>query len=73
MGIDNETMVIVTTDHGRGSGDNWTTHGALYPESSYTWAFVKNGKLPYNMFDGLRFHYSTTSIRPAIESALGVK
>lgn len=72
LNIDRETMVIVTTDHGRGNGKNWTDHGILYPESLQTWAFVKNGSLKYNFSTGYKYFYSTLSIRPAIESALGV-
>lgn len=70
LNIDKETMVIVTTDHGRGNGSNWTTHGVLYPESLHTWAFVKNGKLKPDFYDGFTYFYSTLSIRPTIEGAL---
>lgn len=70
MHIDKETMVIVTTDHGRGNKENWTSHGINYPESRQTWAFVMNGKLQPISDDGETKHYSTLSIRPAIEKAL---
>lgn len=73
MHLDEETLVIVTTDHGRGSGDNWITHGILHPESMYTWALVKNGKLKEVFFDGYTHYYNTLSIRPTIESALRIK
>jgi len=32
-----KTTLIVLPDHGRGEGDNWTTHGAKVPESQQTW------------------------------------
>jgi hypothetical protein len=73
MHIENETMVIVTTDHGRGNGDNWTDHGEEFPESKQTWAFVFNGELtPVSMERGMQ-HFSTLSIRPTVEKAFGVK
>lgn len=62
-----DTLVIVTTDHGRGNGDNWTSHGPEYPESKRTWAFVMNGEL---LPDQQNDYYSTLSIRPTIEKAL---
>lgn len=62
------TLIIITTDHGRGDGDNWTTHGPKYPESKRTWAFVLNGDLqPIREENGTRY-YSTLSMRPTIQS-----
>lgn len=68
--MDNDTLVIITTDHGRGDGDNWTEHGPLYPESKATWAFVKNGMLAQDPSKPDGSYYSTLSIRPTIEQAL---
>jgi hypothetical protein len=70
MHLDKTTMVIVTTDHGRGNQKNWTSHGSDYPESRQTWAFVMNGKLVPIQQEGRVEHYNTLSIRPAIEKAL---
>lgn len=70
MGLEKNTMVIVTTDHGRGNNENWTTHGANFPESKQTWAFVMNGELLPVSRDGNIYHYNTLSIRPTIEKAL---
>jgi hypothetical protein len=65
MHVDHNTMVVITTDHGRGNNANWITHGPEFPESKTTWAFVMNGRLqPVNG------HYTTLSIRPTIETAL---
>ncbi len=67
MKLDKNTMVIVTTDHGRGNNENWTSHGSNLPESRQIFAFVMNGKLePANIEDGVEY-YNTLSIRPAIE------
>lgn len=33
--------VIVTTDHGRGSGDRWREHGPQTPEAKQIWLFMR--------------------------------
>jgi arylsulfatase A-like enzyme len=72
LNIDQETMVIVTTDHGRGTGLRWTDHGPHDPASNVTWAFVMNGDLvPVSHHNNVT-NYSTLSIRPTIESQLTV-
>lgn len=69
---DNDTMIIVTTDHGRGSNKSWVDHGPDHPESTRTWAFVYNGKLTPIADDGDHKHYTTLSIRPTIEKIVGI-
>lgn len=64
------TLVIITTDHGRGDGENWITHGPNHAESKRTFAFVYNGELKPVAHDGKTFHYTTLSIRPTVEEAL---
>lgn len=71
LNLDKDTLVIVTTDHGRGDGIHWTDHGPNYPESKRTWAFVMNGTLVPTQSDGKSF--STLSIRPTIERAFKIK
>jgi arylsulfatase A-like enzyme len=73
LGIADSTLVIVTTDHGRGDGEHWTSHGVLYPESKRTWAFVMNGALIPDRQDGDIYQYSTLSMRPTIEAALKLR
>lgn len=69
LGIEDKTMIIVTTDHGRGNGDRWSDHGPGLPESKQTWAFVWHGQLePVSQQGDIR-HFSTLSIRPTIEHA----
>lgn len=68
MNRDKNTLVIVTTDHGRGTGKNWVEHGAQMPESKPTWAFVMNGKLEPVPNAPKKHRYSTLSIRPTVES-----
>ncbi|WP_454784613.1 alkaline phosphatase family protein [Legionella sp. WA2024007413] len=71
-GIDKQTLVIITTDHGRGDGSNWVHHGPEYPESKKIWAFVMNGQLARDAEDKKKNRYSLLSIRPTIEKALGL-
>lgn len=72
LDLDQQTMVIVTTDHGRGDGADWTSHGVEYPGSEHTWAFVLNGALVADReMDGVRY-YSTLSIRPSVESVFRI-
>lgn len=68
--IADRTIIIVTTDHGRGRGKYWTSHGPQFPESKRTWAFVYNGELKPIGQDGAIMRYSTLSMRPTIENAL---
>ena len=72
MNLFENTMLIVTTDHGRGDGDQWTDHGREYPESKRTWAIVIHGELTPMGKDAEIIQYDTRSIRPAIEKALGM-
>lgn len=67
-----ETMIIITTDHGRGNGKNWVEHDETMPESKQSWAIVINGKLKNSGKNANVSHFSTLSIRPTIESALGI-
>ncbi|MBL8956879.1 MAG: alkaline phosphatase family protein [Myxococcaceae bacterium] len=39
-GLDDQTALVVTTDHGRGIADQWSEHGPQLPASSRVWAFV---------------------------------
>lgn len=70
--LDRQTMIIITTDHGRGAGKNWVEHDETMPEAKQTWAFVLNGKLENGKKDGNTYHYSTLSIRPTVEKVFGI-
>lgn len=65
-----KTLVIITTDHGRGNGDDWVRHGPMYPESKKIWAFVINGQLEKDSVNNTQPFYSTRSIRGTIEKYL---
>ena len=72
LNLQGETMIIITTDHGRGNGKNWLEHDENMPESKQTWAFVINGKLENGVRNGNFYHYTTLNIRPTIEKAFGI-
>lgn len=63
------TLLLVTTDHGRGSGGNWGRHGILYPDSKYFWLYGnRRGIQPVTPGQ-----YSQANIRPTIETYLGLQ
>ena len=69
-----KTAVIVTTDHGRGSGANsWSEHGVGVPESGRIWTYVR---LPqtgtFRIIENATNH-SHLDIRPTIESLFGLQ
>jgi Type I phosphodiesterase / nucleotide pyrophosphatase len=69
-----KTALIVTTDHGRGAGqESWIEHGVNVPEASRIWTYVrlpKNGS--YRIVDPSRSH-SHIDIRPTVETLLGME
>ncbi len=60
-----DAVVIVTTDHGRGAGNEWTEHGAEYPAAKGIWVWSRG--LPKRA--PLRHHLD---VRPAIEAVFGL-
>lgn len=69
-----KTTVIVTTDHGRGSGGRqWGEHGAAVPESEQIWTYVRLA--PNNNFkiaDAVSGH-EHVDIRPTVETLFGLR
>ncbi|MBS1961272.1 MAG: alkaline phosphatase family protein [Bdellovibrionales bacterium] len=70
-----DTSIVVTTDHGRGRGWFWATHGKKVASSFRTWAVVlpsaklrSEGVVRPRKADG----YSQLDIRPTLESLLGL-
>jgi hypothetical protein len=75
------TWFVITTDHGRGLGDQWGHHGTRWPYSKNTWMLIVNSHdlvrddnqktpIPYDM---RKDAYSTLDIKPMILSMMGVK
>lgn len=80
------TTLIVTTDHGRGKGKEWTSHGLRQPSSRHVWLFAAGpGTRAFHADTGAESgpgwppaahttrYLSHLDIRPTIEAALGLK
>lgn len=71
------TTLIVTTDHGRGEGNEWTEHGAGFADSGSVWIY---GRSPYTASEirsqtrapAASVVYSHLDIRPTIEATFGL-
>ena len=71
------TALVITTDHGRGSGFDWTDHNSGLPDSRFIWLY---GRAPGKMPDGIKIPslgtkgqpYSHVDIRPTIETLFGL-
>ncbi|MGK5084786.1 alkaline phosphatase family protein [Bdellovibrionota bacterium FG-1] len=77
-----QTTLIITTDHGRGDGNDWNEHGSGYKDSKSVWIY---GRSPYTRTvqarAGTHTHsripaskpaYSHLDIRPTIEAIFGL-
>lgn len=68
-----DTSIVVTTDHGRGGGWFWFTHGKRVPSSFRTWAAViPSARLRAEGEVRPRFseRYSQLDLRPTLEALL---
>jgi hypothetical protein len=67
------TTVLVTTDHGRGSGtENWRDHGLGVPEADRIWLYARGPHTPRaGAVHGAPAH-SHLDIRPTVELLLGL-
>jgi hypothetical protein len=66
-----DTTLIVTTDHSRGEGDGWTSHGSQPDTEKEVFLFVRG---PGFQAKGITTSQATHAhIRPTIEKILGVK
>jgi hypothetical protein len=71
------TTLIVTTDHGRGDGNDWNEHGSGYADSKSIWLF---GRSPYSIshkgsatrVPASQIVYTHLDIRPTIEATFGL-
>jgi hypothetical protein len=72
------TTLLITTDHGRGAGNDWGEHGAEYADSGSVWIY---GRSPYSRSADLakarlpasKVVYSHLDIRPTIEATFGLE
>lgn len=65
LATEKEAVVIVTTDHGRGEGENWTEHGSRHPNAKAIWLWERG--LPADI--AIRTHLD---LRPAFEKLFGL-
>jgi hypothetical protein len=64
-----QTILIVTTDHGRGAGERWTGHGAGEPQARSIWLFALGpGVKPGNASR----RATHLDLRPTIEALFGL-
>ncbi len=65
-------VLVVTTDHGRGDGAEWTGHGFTIPASREGWLLaVGHGIAAQGRAAGTR-HRSLFDVRPTVEHLLGL-
>lgn len=65
------TTVIITTDHGRGQGALWSSHGPMTKASGDIWMIATgSGVLPNH--NPARSRYWQTDLRPTMERLLGL-
>lgn len=66
-----ETTLIVTTDHGRGTGAMWQHHGFFTPDAKFIWLY---GSSPRMGAQGISpsTRYTHLDIRPTVEAAVGL-
>jgi hypothetical protein len=65
------TTIVVTTDHGRGDGDDWTSHGWQQPSSRTIFAFAL-GRAVTAPTASAPALYTHRWIRPTLEKLLGL-
>jgi hypothetical protein len=66
-----DTTLIMTTDHSRGEGEGWTSHGGKPDTEKEVFLFVKG---PGFAAKGVTASQSThASVRPTIERAMGIR
>jgi phosphopentomutase len=66
-----DTTLIVTTDHSRGEGEGWTSHGSKPDTEKEVFLFVKG---PGFAGKGITASQAThASVRPTIEKIFGLR
>jgi arylsulfatase A-like enzyme len=66
------TTVLITTDHGRGSGQSWKHHSFFHSDSKYVWLAGRNPQVPKSPLPS-DAKYTHIDIRPTIEAIVGLK
>lgn len=71
--LDDDTALVITTDHGRGIADQWSEHGPHLPGSARTWAFVmlpRNARFTLEAPAARRFDHH--DVRYTVETLFGL-
>lgn len=71
--IERETLLIVTTDHGRGTGENWIHHGPEHPHSKKIWMYVRTPKEKAGFLATLSERVSHNDVRKLISEWMKTK
>ena len=71
------TTLIITTDHGRGDGNDWNEHGSGYADSKSVWIYgrsphTRTAKPAQLRMPASQVVYSHLDIRPTIEATFGL-
>jgi len=64
--------VLVTTDHGRGAGDEWRHHGPGIAGSEHGWLFASTPFTRTTPAQAAKGQYDHGSVRPTMEALLGL-
>ena len=72
-GYKNNTTLIITTDHGRGSNNRWTKHGMLVTGSRHVWMAFLGKHVPAEGEMKHKEQYYLKQIAPTIALLAGIK
>jgi hypothetical protein len=72
-GYGENTVLLVTTDHGRGDWHQWGWHGPMWPASRQIWMYVQQPPgARFTLKDPLATEARHIDLRPTIELLLGL-
>lgn len=66
-------IFLVTTDHGRGSGREWTEHRWNVPGTEDLWIFLRAPEVAERGAIRTEEHYDLRDVRPTLEQLLGLE
>ncbi len=71
--LDDNTALVVTTDHGRGLADQWGEHGPQLPASARVWAFVLPPRASrFTLEPGAARRFDHHDVRYTVETLFGL-
>lgn len=72
-GYGERATVVVTTDHGRGAGEDWAEHGAQWPHSERIWLVAAHLGPSAPGPGRPRGRFDQRDLRPTLEALLGLR